>query len=198
MRKRDLSGLLIYAALGVTVPRYIGAFLASDLGHVTGWVSDVLTALMGLSGVGMGVLDILGMAYVFDGWRAKLPKNGERWGSRFRVLTAFVVGLAVCGVGILTPFTLARVQAAGISDVLPGAWLVVWAVLVNLAPLFLVGGVIVGQSGVVTVAHAEPQERAPAAHDAPRPAHTCAQCGARFATSAQYAAHVRWRHGDKK
>jgi MFS family permease len=197
MRKRDLSGLLIYAALGVTVPRYIGAFVASDVGHITGWMSDALTALMVISGVGMGVLDIVGMAYVFDGWRSKLPKTGERWGSRFRVLTAFVVGLAVCGVGILTPFTLARVQGAGIADVLRGPWLVVWAVLVNLAPLFLVGGVIGGQSGVVTVTHSEPQERAPEAHHAPKPAHTCAQCGAQFATSAQYAAHVRWKHSKK-
>ena len=74
-KSRDYSTLLIYAALGVTVPRYIGAFVASDVGQVTGWVSDALSVLMAVSGVGMGVLDILGMAYIFDGWRARLAQD---------------------------------------------------------------------------------------------------------------------------
>lgn len=196
-RGRDYSTLLIYAALGVTIPRYIGAFVASDMGRMDGWVSSVLSVLVAVSGVGMGILDILGMAYVFDGWRAKLPKSGDHWSSRFKVLTAFVVGLAVCGVGILAPFTVARVQQAGMADVLPGPWLAIWAVLVNIAPLCLVGGVIVGQSGVVSVQHAQHAPDAVHMQSTPvQPAtsvrRACAQCGASFSSNAKYAAHVRW------
>jgi MFS family permease len=147
--------LIIWAALWVTVARYVGAFLASDLGQVTGWVSEVLTGLMALSGVGMGFLDVLGLAYVFDGWRKSLPKTGDKWSNRFSVLTVFVVSLFVVGVVILVPFTVARISSAGMYDTLPGLLAWVWALAVNLAPYLLIGGVTFSHSGFVTITSAE-------------------------------------------
>jgi len=150
-KRHDYSTLLIWAALLVTVTRYAGAFIASDIGRIDGWVSSVFAVLMGFTGLGMGVLDVLGSAYVFDGWRRIMPRSGQPWPARFKVLTGFIAGMFVCGVGILVPFTVSRVQGVGMADVLAGASIWAWAGLVNTAPYLLIGGVVVGQSGVVTV-----------------------------------------------
>lgn len=141
-KKRDLGAVLIYAALIVMVARYAGAFLASDLNQVDGWVSDVLTGLIGVSGAGMGVLDVLGAAFVFDGWRSALPRSGQKWSARFRVLTVIVGLMFASGIVILVPFTISRVVADPMSVVLSGGWLWAWAVAVNLAPYLLIGGVM--------------------------------------------------------
>lgn len=151
MKRHDYSTLLIWAALLVTVTRYAGAFIASDIGRIDGWVSNVFAVLMGFTGLGMGVLDVLGSAYVFDGWRRIMPRSGQSWPARFKVLTGFIAGMFICGVGILVPFTVSRVQGVGMADVLIGASIWLWAVLVNVAPYLLIGGVVVGQSGVVMV-----------------------------------------------
>lgn len=146
----DYSTLLIWAALAVTVTRYIGAFVASDVGKISGNWSVALTALMAISGIGMGFLDVLGLAYVFDGWRKALPQAGHKWSSRFWVLTIFVIGLFVVGLGILTPFTVARIREVGMAEVLIHAdwW---WALAVNLAPILIIGGVTFSQSNFVTI-----------------------------------------------
>ena len=77
--KRDYSGLIIWAALLVTVVRYSGAFVASDVGRVTGWLSDAISIGMAVSGVGMGILDVIGTAYIAEGWRRNLPARGKAW-----------------------------------------------------------------------------------------------------------------------
>jgi MFS family permease len=154
--KHDYSALIIWAALLVTVARYVGAFLASDLGEVNGWVSEGLTILMGVSGLGMGVLDVLGLAYVFDGWRKVLPKAGDHWSSRFKVLTGFVASLFVAGVCILVPFTVSRISSQSMAEALGGkaTWGVwFWSLAVNLAPYLLIGGVTFSQAGFVTIRH---------------------------------------------
>jgi len=195
--KHDYSTLIIWAALAVTVSRYIGAFVASDVGHITGAWSIALTALMALSGIGMGFLDVLGLAYVFDGWRRNLPKSGDKWSSRFKVLTLFVIGLFVAGLAILTPFTVSRVNAAGMSDTLGrGVWW--WSLAVNLAPILLIGGVTFSQSGFVTMR----QDAQSQTHDAPHmralPTHTCETCGEGCANQQALAAHIRWKHQPEK
>lgn len=146
----DYSQVLIMSAILVTVVRYAGAFIASDLGEITGWVSDVLSIFMGLSGLGMGVLDVLGGAYLFDGWRRTMPKNGDRWPFRFKVLTIFVFGLTLTGIGILIPFTVSRVahETMKITLGVNGMWL--WSGLVNIAPYLLIGGVATANSGIVS------------------------------------------------
>jgi hypothetical protein len=153
MKKRhDYSSLLIWAAVLVTVVRYAGAFVASDQGTISGLASEVFGLLMGLSGLGMGLLDVLGGAYIFEGWRRALPARGQRWSFRFRVLTGFVFSLFGSGIGILVPYTVSRVSHQEIYAVLGGGWgLWAWSVLVNVAPYILIGGVVTGNVGVVGV-----------------------------------------------
>lgn len=148
---RDYSQLLIFAALLVTLPRFAGAFIAADMTTIPGWVSAGLSIGMGVSGLGMGLLDVLGVAYVFDGWRKAMPKNNQPWPYRYKILTGFVVLLFVSGIGILAPFTVARINGATMALTLGaiGEWL--WAVAVIASPYLLIGGIITGQSGIVAI-----------------------------------------------
>lgn len=153
MRKRhDYASVLIWAAVLVTVVRYAGAFIASDLGEITGWVSEALSLAMGLTGLGMGLLDVLGGAYIFDGWRRSMPRTGQKWPFRFRILTVFAIGLFAIGIWILVPFTVSRVSHSTMEQVLGNGWgLWTWSVAVNIAPYLLIGGVVTGNVGVVGV-----------------------------------------------
>lgn len=153
----DYSTLLIWAAILVTVVRYSGAFLASDLGQITGWVSDILTVFMGISGLGMGILDVLGGAYLFDGLRRSMPANGKAWPMRFKLLFGMVVLLIGSGVMILVPFTMSRVMHANMDIVLgTGTWLFAWSLLVNITPYLLIGGVAI--SSQVVMVNSKPSE----------------------------------------
>lgn len=148
----DYSTLLIWAAALVTVVRYSAAFIASDMGEITGLLSEGITIAMGLSGLGMGILDVIGGTYLFDGWRRTMPASGKAWSFRFKVLTGFIVGLMASGVMILVPFTVSRVTHESMDAVLgTGGSLTWWALLVNLTPYLLIGGVAIGND-VVKVA----------------------------------------------
>jgi hypothetical protein len=152
---------LIWAAAVVTVVRYAAAFIASDVGEITGWLSETITVLMGLSGLGMGILDVIGGTYLFDGWRRAMPANGKAWSSRFKVLTGFVFMLMATGVMILVPFTESRVTHSSMESVLGSGYeLTWWALLVNLAPYLLIGGVSVGNQ-VVSVSSQNVPESSP-------------------------------------
>lgn len=145
----DYSDLLIWSAAIVTVVRYAAAFIASDVGEITGTLSQAITWLMGLSGLGMGVLDVIGGTYLFDGWRRSMPAVDKRWSSRFKVLTVFVFALMLTGVMILVPFTMSRVTHSSMAVILDSdTKLTWWALLVNLAPYLLIGGVAVGNQVV--------------------------------------------------
>jgi hypothetical protein len=149
--KHDYSTLLIFAAALVTVVRYSAAFIASDMGEITGWLSDGITILMGVSGLGMGILDTFGGVYLFDGWRHTMPAAGKAWSFRFKILTGFVFALIVTGIMILVPFTESRVTHKSMDGILgTGAGLTWWSVLVNAAPYLLIGGVTVGNSLIAT------------------------------------------------
>jgi hypothetical protein len=141
---RDYSGMLIWSAAVVTVVRYAAAFVASDMGEITGPLSEAVTFFLGLSGIGMGVLDVFGGTYLFDGWRHAIPAQGKRWTIRFRALTFLVFGLIISGVFILVPFTVSRVRHESMDAVLIGNSLWWWAVLVNVTPYFIIGGVAIG------------------------------------------------------
>lgn len=151
MKRRDYSQLLIWSAVLVTVVRYMGAFIASDIGSIEGVWSEALTVLMGITGIGMGVLDTLGGAYLFDGWRQKMPATGRKWPFKFRVLTIFVMSLFVVGLFILVPFTVSRVSHQSMFDVLETVHLLwAWSFAVNLAPYILIGGVATSHRIVVS------------------------------------------------
>lgn len=148
----DYSELLIWAAALVTVVRYAAAFIASDATEISGTLSEIITIAMGISGLGMGVLDVIGGAYLFTGWQKKMPANGQAWSFRFKVLSFFAIGLIVNGIFILIPFTMSRVAGVTIHHILgDGALLFGWSAVVNIAPYLLIAGVAVGNN-VVSIA----------------------------------------------
>ena len=150
MDKKRYSNLLIWSAALIAVVRYMGAFIASDVGSITGTVSVVLSVLMGITGIGMGLLDSIGSAFLFNGWRLAMPRTGQKWSVRFRILTIFVFSLVIDGLIILIPFTVSRVLGEGMGTVLTaqGTWW--WSAAVNIAPYMLIGGVMSGNSNMVT------------------------------------------------
>lgn len=152
----DYSNALIWAAALVSTIRYAAAFLASDVGKITGITSDVVTLLLGVSGLAMGILSTFGTAYLFDGWRKKMPAAGNKWPFKFSVLTAFVFAAFVFELAILVPFTVSRMDGLSMSDVLQGGvwW---WSISVNAMPLLLIGGVSVGNQ-IVSVSSTEGSE----------------------------------------
>jgi hypothetical protein len=149
-RGRDYSTDLIWAAATVGMIRYAAAFLASDVGRIVGVTSDIITVLLGISGFAMGILGTFGTAYLFDGWRKKMPATGQHWPFKFVVLTIFVMLAFVCELAILVPFTVSRMEHATMSDVLGGGvwW---WSTAVNVMPMLLLGGVSVGHQVVSVV-----------------------------------------------
>lgn len=161
---KDFATLLIVSAAIVTVVRYAAAFYASDAGEITGEISLIMSTAIGFSGIGMGLLDVFGGLYLFEGWRRSMPASGKPWGFRFKVLSAFVLALMVTGVLILVPFTVARVSHKGMAEVLTGPWLVWWAVLVNVAPYLLIGGVATGNK-ITTESYPGKPESSPEVSD---------------------------------
>lgn len=156
--KRNYNELLIWSAALVTVVRYAAAFIASDMGEITGLLSEIVTLFLGLSGLGMGVLDVIGGAALFQGWRRTMPKAGQSWPFRFRVLTFFVFGLILNGIIIIVPFTVSRVMQETMLDALGGGfWVWFWASAVNIAPYMLIGGVAVSANLVATDSEKGPE-----------------------------------------
>lgn len=150
---RDYSQELIWASAFIGMIRYSAAFLASDIGKIVGIVSEIITFLLGLSGFAMGILGTFGTAYLFDGWRTKLPSNGDRWSSRFKVLTFFVFSALFGELVILVPFTVSRLEQASMSQVLGlGVWW--WSTAVNAMPILLIGGASIGNK-IVTLNQTE-------------------------------------------
>lgn len=141
----DYSDLLIWAAALVTVVRYAAAFIASDATEINATLSELITIAMGISGLGMGILDVIGGAYLFTGWQKKMPKNNDPWSFKFKVLTFFAIGLIINGIFILIPFTASRVSGNTMFHILgSGFFLYAWSAVVNIAPYLLIGGVAVG------------------------------------------------------
>lgn len=141
----DIVWLVTIAAALVTVVRYSAAFISSDVGEITGKVSEAITFAMGITGLGMGILDVFGGAYLFNGWRKVMPRSGQKWSFRFKTLTFFVFGLILSGMIILVPFTVSRVSHESVAEVLGnGSGLWIWSGMVNIVPYFLVGGVFAG------------------------------------------------------
>lgn len=145
----DYSTTIIWSSVLVGMIRYAAAFLASDLGQITGALSEVVTFMLGVSGFFMGILGTLGTAYLYDGWRRKIPASGVTWPNKFKVLTGFVFAAFLAEVLILVPFTMSRVLHVSIAEVLKGGvwW---WSTAVVMMPILLIGGVSVGNQ-IVTV-----------------------------------------------
>lgn len=147
IKGQDYSTMLIWAAALVGMIRYAAAFLASDVGEIMGVTSQIITVLLGVSGFAMGLLSTFGTAYLFDGWRKKMPATGQAWPFKFKVLTYIVFAAFVMELVILVPFTVSRMRHDSITDVLRnGDWW--WSTAVNVMPMLLIGGVSVGNQVV--------------------------------------------------
>lgn len=144
----DYSKLLIWSAAMVSIVRYSASFIASDAASIPAWLSDIITFLMGLSGIGMGILGAFGTAYLFDGWRHAMPAAGKSWPFRFKILTGFVFALFITELCILVPFTVSRITDKTMHAALGDYIVWVWGAFVNLAPILLIGGVSVGNQVV--------------------------------------------------
>lgn len=145
----DYTTIIVWASALVGMIRYAAAFLSSDLGMITGALSEFVTLMLGISGFFMGILGTLGTAYIFDGWRQKIPATGNAWSNKFKVLTVFVFASFLCEILILVPFTMSRIRHVSIADVLGhGDWW--WSTVITIMPILLIGGVSVGNQ-IVTV-----------------------------------------------
>lgn len=151
----DYSNVIIWSSALVGMIRYAAAFLASDLGMITGWLSELVTFMLGVSGFFTGILGTFGTAYLYDGWRRKIPATGTKWQNKFKVLTGFVLAAFLAEILILVPFTMSRVMHVSVADVLGGGvwW---WSTAVVVMPIILIGGVSLGNQ-VVNVSESAPE-----------------------------------------
>lgn len=145
----DYSEIIIWSSALVGMIRYAAAFLASDLGKITGVLSEAVTLMLGVSGFFTGILGTFGTAYLYDGWRRKIPASGKNWQNNFKVLTGFVFAAFLAEILILVPFTMSRVSHISVAEVLGGGvwW---WSTAVVVMPIILIGGVSLGNQ-IVTV-----------------------------------------------
>jgi len=154
MRLKDWVDRLIWATILVTVVRYSAAFMASDVGQITGRASDIITFFLTLTGLGMGLLDTLGGGLLFNGWSRVFPKSGQRWSLKFRILTFCVVSLILSGLIILVPFTVSRLAHESVLETLGGKesnWTWIWSTMVNFIPYILIIGVFAGNKIVTSI-----------------------------------------------
>jgi len=128
--------------------------MVSDVGVITGISSEIFTGFLVLTGIGMGILDVVGGGLLFNGWSKTMPRTGDRWSARFKVLTFVVFGLVVSGLFILVPFTIARTSQETITEALGGKGSIfhwTWATMVNIIPYLLIAGVFVGNKLVTSL-----------------------------------------------
>ena len=151
MKLKDWVDKLIWATILVTVVRYSAAFMASDMGQITGLPSEIVTFFLTLTGLGMGILDTLGGGLLFNGWSRVFPRTGTIWSMKFKILTFCVFSLVISGLVILVPFTVSRLAHESVLDTLGGKgsfWTWLWSGMVNFIPYVLIIGVFAGNKMV--------------------------------------------------
>ncbi|KKK60430.1 hypothetical protein LCGC14_3024430, partial [marine sediment metagenome] len=148
--KQDYGQLLIFMAIIVGMPRWIGAMMGADGVFITGWLDDMFKILYGISGLGMSVLEVLAIGYIFAGLRGQPAFNGripnvKFWGAGFfGILVIVLIPL------ILVPFMLAQLNGQELGNALQEMqiqWQ--WILAVVLAPLIIIGGVAFTRSGIM-------------------------------------------------
>jgi len=150
---RKLGNILLISAIMVGAPRWAGAMLAADVGVIPDWVDLALNWMNIVSGVAMGILEVLSIYYMQQGLRGLRPYN-VRYGKtnynwRFYGVLFFIVGLLGLTPFILAPYLMARMNNVGMAGVLLSPiWQVSWTVAVSIAPIFVVGGVALAQNTI--------------------------------------------------
>jgi hypothetical protein len=144
----DLGRLLLWAAVIVSAPRWAGAMLAADVNHIQSWLSAFLNGANTISGLGMGVLEVVATAYLLDALRQQRPTitsyrkrfntkdtkglegkerhEGKEIKSyevvkanwRFYGILVFVVGLLGMTPMVLAPYLVSRMAGQDIAAVL--------------------------------------------------------------------------------
>ncbi len=149
---RDYGGVIMWAAVLVSAPRWAGAFIAADTAAMPPLIDGLLNYANMLSGLAMGPLEVIGAAYLLDAWGRMKPRkthNAKRRDQRWLILTGFVVGLFLLMPLILAPYIVARMNQATVAAVVPTWFQYAWAVAVVLSPAFIVGGGAVARDGLV-------------------------------------------------
>jgi len=152
--KRDYGNILLWSAVLVGAPRWAGAMLSADVGTVTGGIAQFLNVLNVISGLAMGLLEVLVMAYMLDSLRKNRPTTMSRGKKRINWkwwgVLLFSLGLLILTPAILAPYIVSRMNEGGIVGILPAIPVqLLWSVGVTLAPLFVVGGVAFARAGLV-------------------------------------------------
>ncbi len=154
----DMGRALLWSAVVVEAPRWAGAMLAADTHQLAGWLSVFLNAANTISGLAMGLVNVVSTAYMLDALRRERPTitvhrkagNFEKRNWRFMGLLLFVGGLLVLTPFVLAPFIVSRMtgdtMAASLGDRLLQY---AWAVMVVVSPIFVIGGVAFAHPGLV-------------------------------------------------
>lgn len=195
--KKDYGNTLLIAAIAVGAPRWAGAMLAADVGTVTGALTDLLHIFNVISGLAMGPLEVLAVAYMLDALRQNRPtiiargKTKLNW--RWIGTLIFVIGLLVLTPLILSPFIVSRMNSAGMVDVLVASWSqFLWSIAVTLAPVFIVGGVAFARVGLVSVSATSASQNVANAKTVEYP-RVCPVMGCEYVASDRfaYSAHMK-------
>jgi len=149
---QDYGQLMIFMAIAVGLPRWAGAMMSADGIEIVGWLADVFKIANGLSGLGMAVLEVLSIGYIFAGVRSQSAfvnrrPNVKFWGSVF----FGILILALIPV-ILTPFMLSQLRNSELVGVLTEfnvEWQ--WILSVVVAPLLIIGGVAFAREGLMEI-----------------------------------------------
>ena len=200
---RDYGQLIMWAAIIVSAPRWAGAFIAADTADIPPLVDGVLQYMNLISGMGMGLIEVLGTAYLLSAWGRMKPRktwNAKHIDHRWLILTVFVVGLFLLMPLILSPYMVARMNGATVAAVMPPWFEYVWAVAVVVSPAFIIGGVAVAQESGLS-ARLQPAKAGngaadPAAKPAKKPkvakpTFVCQQCHREFGSGQALNAHQR-------
>lgn len=172
----DLGRVLLWSAVLTESPRWAGAMLAADMHRVDGWVSYGLNIANIFSGLAMGLLNVVAMAYMLDALRHELPTRTTRAGKtnislKFWGILGFVVGLILLTPVVIAPYLVARMNGLDVAGVLTDRNAQFgWSIAVVIAPVFVVGGVAFAQNGLVKLSGDSPvSEKAPGEMPEPIP-----------------------------
>ena len=162
MKKLSYSQVLMISAIAVGAPRWMGAMLEVDVNNLATWIPRLLNSLNIVSGLGMGLLEVLAIGYMLDTLRGLKPfsntKKGRKMNIRFWGSLFFAVGILFLTPAILSPYLVAKMNAENIATTLALRSIqFAWSFAVVVVPIFIVGGVAFARDGIVAATLSENQ-----------------------------------------
>lgn len=142
--------MLMVAAILVSGPRWVGAFLMIENIELAGTAAKIFSIALVISGVGMGIVEVAGSAFLFQA----IPRvKGKRrlqivwaafWGSIAVMLLVQVPYLMAVQDGVTVSEMLAQTNAI-LAAIVKG----IWSFSTVLATILIVGGVAATQDSLV-------------------------------------------------